>query len=331
MSEFVRRVHEAQNKIDSDAGFDPSHNEEGEYVRGTQVVRYADEAMYRATPLTEPGEPVTPRVTLVSMTANPLRVMAAASQLYKGDVVSNPDEIPVELARAAFHDMTKTTLQAPLEFIDLHFLIEGVTRAWVQQLTRQRTAVYVAESLRFSVRENVVWEVMMPPSVAGLKEDDPNRVIWQDTISRIGWAYNALVNNGIPAEDARGLLPLNIATRVHYKTNLRNLAQHSGMRLCSQAQQEWKIVWEEMIHAIWGYGPDSERWQQSAIISLFKPICYQTGQCGFHASSDRYCVIRDRVDAHHAKGEAPDTWSDINPLEPLQATAARRPQLWDLR
>lgn len=325
MSEFIRRVHEARNKIDSDAGFDPPYNEEGEYTRGTQVVRYADEAMYRATPLTEPGEPVTPRVTLVSMTANPLRVMAAASQLYKGDVVHNPDEIPVELARAAFHDMTKTTLQAPLEFIDLHFLIEGVTRAFTHQLVRQRTAVYVQESLRFSVKENAAFEVALPPSLVGLNENYPQYKIWQDTVSRIAWAYNALIDSGMPAEDARGLLPLNIATRVHYKTNLRNLAQHSGMRLCSQAQLEWKQVWEEMIHAILEYGPHSEHWQQREIVRLFKPICYQTGQCGFHASSDRYCVIRDRVDAHHAKGEAPDTWSDINPLEPLQATAARRP------
>ena len=34
---------------------------------------------------------------------------------------------------------------------------------------------------------------------------------------------------GVPAEDARGLLPTNIATRLHYRTDLRNLVNTAGM------------------------------------------------------------------------------------------------------
>lgn len=287
-----------------------------------EVVKWADEAMFPAAPMGH-GEPIQPTVAVVSMTPNPLRVMAAANQMYKGDPVHSPDDVPRSLALACIEDMTKTTLQAPLEYVDIHFLIEGVTRAFTHQLVRQRTAVFSQESLRFAVKEDAAVEVVLPPSIAMLKDDDPLRVTWDNTVRHVGRSYNSLINAGIPAEDARGLLPTNIATRIHYKTNLRGLVQHAGYRLCSQAQYEWKQVWNEMLLAIVEYGPAEEQWQQIAIASLFKPICYQTGKCEFMGEADRYCVIRDRVEAHHAAGDPPKTWVDISPFEPLRYGAAR--------
>jgi flavin-dependent thymidylate synthase len=293
-------------------------------LTGSQVVRWADRAMFRAEPDPEAlaGEEVTPRVVLISMTPDPLRVMAAAAEMYKGHVARSGDVIDQNTALFWWDEMTKTKLHAPLEFIDLHFMIEGVTRAFTHQLVRQRTAVYVQESLRFAVKENASLEVAMPPSIACLREDAPARVIWDSMVQRIGAAYNALIDNGIPAEDARGILPTNITTRVHYKTNLRNLAEHAGLRLCSQAQYEWKVVWNEMIRAIREYGPPQNRWQQREIVGLFKPVCYQTGKCEFNGANDRWCVIRDRVQAHAAQGDPPKVWLDINPLDPLLHGAA---------
>lgn len=287
------------------------------------VVRWADTAMYSAAPIADGVEPVRPRAYLISMTSNPLRVMASAGQIYKGDPVYSPDDIPRSMAMGILEDMKRTALKAPLEYIDLHFMIEGVTRAFTHQLVRQRTAVYSQESLRFAVKENAALEVVMPPSIAALKDDDPKRIVWDTAVANMSNAYNSLINTGIPAEDARGLLPTNIATRIHYKTNLRGLTEHAGFRLCSQAQYEWKQVWVEFVHAILNYGPQSERWQQEAIVSLFQPICYQTGKCEFMGTADRYCVIRDRVVAHHEHGDPSTTWVDIDPMEPLRYNAAR--------
>jgi flavin-dependent thymidylate synthase len=291
-----------------------------------QVSNYADPAMFTAVPIAEKGEPVKPTVSLVSMTANPLRVMAAMNGIYQGRPINDPTTMSKADCMAAFKAVTRNALEAPLEFIDLHFLISGVTRAFTHQLVRQRTAVYGQESLRFAVKENAAMEVGLPPSLEVLADDAPARTVWNDTVARIGWAYNALIDAGIPAEDARGLLPTNIATRLHYKTNLRNLAEHSGLRLCSQAQYEWKLVWAEILKAIRSYGPIEDRWQQMVISSLFKPICYQTGKCEFMADTDRWCVIRDRVQAHHAAGEGPELWTDIDPTAPLHYMAARDPR-----
>jgi flavin-dependent thymidylate synthase len=290
-----------------------------------QVATWADVAMYPSAhnAQADEGELVEPRVYLVAMTPQPLRTMAAAAELYKGNIRTDPMDIDKSTAMHWFREMTRTKLQAPLEFIDLHFELEGVTRAFANQLVRQRTAVYVQESMRFAVKDNAEFEVAMPPTIATLNDDDPMRVIWQDHVKQTAWVYNSLVNGGIPAEDARGALLLNTVTRVHYKTNLRNLAEHSGLRLCSQAQYEWKQVWYGMIKAILDYGPVHERWQQREITKLFKPVCFQEGKCGFHAESDRFCSIRDRVDVHERNGDPVRDWVDIDPLEPLREGAAR--------
>jgi flavin-dependent thymidylate synthase len=294
----------------------------------TAVERWGDVAMYRAPVLDGSLSEglASPVATVVSMTADPLRVMAAASELYRGVVHRDPSEVPQEVALAWLHEMTQTKIQSALEYVDIHLLIENVSRGFTHQLVRQRVgASYIQESMRFAVKESAVMEVMMPPSIKRLAADHPDRVVWQDTVARVSWAYNALVNDGIPAEDARGLLPTNIGTRVHYKTTLRGLAEHSGLRLCSQAQNEWKLVWRSIIQAILAYGPETERWQQRAIVRLFRPICYMTGKCEFMGANDRYCAIRSRVEEHHRHGDTPDTWTDIDPTEPLHAMAARDP------
>ncbi len=291
-----------------------------------KVSRYADEAMFTATPLSKgEGEPLHPVVTVISMTPNPLRVLGAASEMYQGRPVHNPSDVSQELALYWFRSATKNKLQAPLEFIDIHMLIENVSRAFTHQLVRQRTAVYVQESLRFAVKENAALEVVRPPSLDGLADDHPMAVLWENANRYDANVYNALVSAGMPAEDARGRLPTNIGTRIHYKSNLRNLADQSGVRLCSQAQYEWKQVWARIIAAIVAYGPESERWQQRTICTLFRPVCYATGKCEFMAPTDRWCIIRDRVEAHHRAGEPPDTWTDIDPHAPLHPLAARRP------
>lgn len=292
---------------------------------GTSIQRWADTAMYPAAhnEQADRGELVEPKVTLVSMTPQPLRTMAAACELYVGHIFTDPMDISKPLALHWLEEMTRTELESGLEFIDLHFFIEGVPRDFTHQAVRQRTAVYVQESQRFAVKENAQFEVTMPPSISKLAEDDPMRVLWIQADEYDAQVYNGLISGGIPAEDARKRLPQGITTRLHYKTNLRNLIPLAGKRLCSQAQYDWKKVWYGMIQAILNYGPVHERWQQREISKLFKPICYQTGKCGFHAESDRFCVIRERVDAHAANGEQPRVWLDIDPMEPLREGAAR--------
>lgn len=307
-------------------------------AKTTEIQKWADEAMFKAEPLVAAKGP---EVYLLSMTADPLGEIAACAKMYKGEVVRNMEDVTDEERVSYFEDMQRTTLDAAFEVVQFHFLFEGVTRSFTHQLVRQRMgAVYFQESLRFAVKEDMAEGVAYPPSLAGTVPNeqflqdcysrglDPNqneteaqlnRREWDEAIDAIDVAYNGLINRGMPAEDARGLLPHAQTTRVHYVVNLRALKQHSGMRLCTQAQFEWRAVWAGIVQAIREARiqlPKSDRWPGSShpvhmaerLGNLFKPICYQTGKCEFKASFDRKCSIRERVNAFEEAGIKSDQW-----------------------
>lgn len=296
---------------------------------GGEVQKWADAAMYRSEAMPEriSGQQVTPLVYLLNATPDPLGAIAAGSMMYEGKVCRSLSDVTDEERRHYFDQITKTHLKAPFELMDLHFMVEGVTRSFTHQMVRQRTAVFMQESLRFAVKENMDEETPLPPSLADMKDDDPRVVLWRRGINAAQDIYEALVDSGVPAEDARGLLPHSTTTRLNYKTNLRNLQDHGGMRLCTQAQFEWRTVFLGFVKAISEYcscpkgihevtdswAPEAagpcDNWQFQIIANLFRPVCYLTGKCEFKASFDRACSIRDRVEANHKVGRGSETWN----------------------
>ena len=284
-----------------------------------QVIKYADEAMFQAQAV-----PLKPEVDIVDLTRNPLKVMAAPWLGYRGRFIL-PEQVTDEEARAFAADALKSKIAAPLEWCQVALLIRGVSRDFTHQMVRQRTATYVQESMRFAVKDNAAAELPLPFSIARLGENSDIYQAWVKHVFDTGGFYDYLIANGIPAEDARKALLIGTSTQLHYRTNLRDLISHSGLRLCSQAQAEWKTVWLEIIKAItaWADTDYYERWQWREIVKMFRPICYQTGKCEFMGEADRWCVIRDRVEAHHKNGDRSETWVDINPHECLHPEAAR--------
>ena len=272
----------------------PIHGFVEESVVGTEVTKYADRAMFEA----EPMQDVMPKVYLISATPDPLGAAAAMAKMYKGEVVRDLADVTDEERKHFWGEIEKTHLKAPWEAIDLHFLVEGVTRAFTHQMVRQRTAVYAQESMRFAVKEDIA--ARPGPVISNTPEAMD---AWEDGIRMVWEAYQSLIANGIPAEEARGLLPHDTLTRLHYKTNLKNLVDHLGNRLCTQAQFEWRIVANGIRDAIRNYGGDRESylkahaWQFQFIAdaALFRPVCFALGHCPFTAEFDRGCTIRDRV------------------------------------
>jgi flavin-dependent thymidylate synthase len=268
-----------------------------------EVSTWVDPAMYTA----EPTEGVLPKVTLLSATPDPLGALGAMCAMYEGRVIRDLDrDLSTEDRWRYWEQVQKTHLKAPLESIDLHFMVENVTRAFTHQMVRQRTAVYAQESLRFAVKEQIA------ARPGPLTSDDPKAAKLWDAAVKMNWeAYKALIAEGIPAEEARGLLPHDTLTRLNYKTNLRNLAEHLGNRLCTQAQFEWRMVGAQIRNAIWAYKPDSEHYWQFEMIAnskMFRPVCFEMGRCPFQADFDRGCTIRERMDTGRANEVRTEEW-----------------------
>lgn len=279
----------------------------------SEIAKWGDEAMFEAQPMlvTEEGARVRPRVFLLSATPDPLGVIASAFRMYAGIPTYDLSEITDEERQQYWEESLVTNLKAAWEFVDLHFFIEGVTRAFTHQMVRQRTAVYAQESLRFAVKRGIAQEAAYPAMLVG---DENLTAIWDAAVKQIGEAYNQLIDAGLPAEDARGLLPHCTTTRLNYKTNFRNLIDTLGNRLCTQAQFEWRSVAIGIMQAIrdnsstyWkphdtlGIHPDPSGWQWKVLAAArpetFTPVCYKAGHCVFMGQLDRGCTIRDRVNA----------------------------------
>jgi flavin-dependent thymidylate synthase len=309
----------------------------------TEVQRWADEAMFKAE---EIDASEGPKVYLLWMTPDPLGAIAAACKMYKGEVVRDLSTVTDTERLEYFEQVQKTKLKAPFEFVKFHFLIEGVTRAFTHQMVRQRTAAYAQESLRFAVKEDM--PVGLPPSLAGTTDPgDPSfpdipssnesrmRQIWDETIDCVQSRYDKLIDLGMPAEDARGLLPHNVLTRLHYTTDLRALLDHAGNRLCTQAQFEWRLVFAKIIEAIRATDATdyanvlqcngiNRVYMADKLLSAFKPVCFQTGKCEFKANFDRHCNIRDRVNMFESQGVPSSEWEDIERWR----TAGIKPGEW---
>jgi thymidylate synthase (FAD) len=313
------------------------------------MVKWGDEQQYKAMGHSEGMEAagqerhgVMPTVHLLGMTPDPLGHVAAMAAMYEGRPVASLDVLDDDDRRHYWDQVLATHLDTPLEAVQLHFLLSGVDRAFTHQLVRQRVgSAYAQESLRFAVPDDLRHNTSLPPSLWGTELGTPLgaepdqahywRNVWDQCLEHIDQAYGHLVASGMPAEEARGLLPHAMATRIHYVTNLRALSKLAGERLCTQAQFHWRMVVAAMANEIRHYDPtpqwlpESTRtipvvdaavmdqgWQYTAIAdsNLFRPVCYQEGKCPFKADFDRACTIRPRVDAFHSHGVPSSQWGD---------------------
>jgi len=299
---------------------------------GREIQSWADANMFEAEPIAEEDRP---RVELLWATPDPLGAVAAAYRMYEGKPTYSLADITDEQRRYYWGESFKTHIKAPWEFIKFHFFIEGVSRAFTHQMVRQRTAVYAQESLRFAVKESMKDEAILPPTI---REGSIENDVWDSALDNIQEAYNYLVANGVPAEDARGLLPTNVATRLNYCTDLRALALHAGNRLCTQAQYEWRAVFARLVESIRNHIPEGEltRWQDQtgehrdsypldghwqfktiAESELFRPVCFAEGRCPWGEEMARPCTIRERMNTGRSAEVRPEEWL-------LDVNAARR-------
>ena len=261
-----------------------------------ELSKWSDSFMFKAE---ESNAADGPSAILLQGPADPLGGVVACVRMYKGQVTRDLADVTDEERANALIQVQKTILGMPLEAVQLHFMIEGVTRSLTHQAVRQRTAAYAQESMRFAVKEDMASAVAYPPSLDGTKSldelvaDDLNhraeiglqmdpdsepwmdnlrsglhqqsldgkfgpaqkwRTRWDDGVQNISASYLDLINDGMPAEDARGLAVHNTTTRYNYITNLRNFYGEMAKRLSDQAQFEWRLVAMNLALAMRKFG-----------------------------------------------------------------------------
>ncbi|MCS7296236.1 MAG: FAD-dependent thymidylate synthase, partial [Chloroflexota bacterium] len=123
------------------------------------------------------------------------------------------------------------------------FLISGVSRAFSHQFVRHRVGIsFEQQSQRYVTYKGGRFPYVVPDSIV----EAGKRELFEALMQRIGEVYEELVSAGIPAEDARFVLPNATATNLKVTVNFASLLHIADLRLCTRAQWEFRRVVAKM-------------------------------------------------------------------------------------
>ena len=185
------------------------------------------------------------KVSLLRHTSDPEMTVALASRLcYSPIGVAELEERwSIKEASKLVAKVMKLGHYSVLEHASFTFAIEGISRAASHQLVRHRIASYSQQSQRY-VKMKESFEYILPESIG---DDEKLRKKFKSQMARAGKLYREFVEAGVPAEDARFLLPNAAATKIIVTMNARELRHFFTLRCCRRAQWEIRGMAEVML------------------------------------------------------------------------------------
>ncbi len=172
-----------------------------------------------------------------------------------------------------------------LEHIVVTFEISGISRACSHQLVRHRVASYAQSSQRCVDQDS--FDYVMPESMKGKTISLSNSekegateidadIEFRVTMAKLMATYNRMIAAGVPAEDARYILPNACCTNIVVTMNLREASHFCALRRCSRTQWELREVADRMAKQI---TDRLESYGVECLEKLFEPACAQNGYC----------------------------------------------------
>lgn len=184
------------------------------------------------------------QVELLYHTPDPERAIATAARLCYAPVGASElmETMPPERVQSVLSTIMKSGHFSTLEHVSYTFAIDGVSRALTHQLVRHRLASFNQQSQRY-VKFRDGLETVKPSTVA---ENEEASTLFDQAVEAAVSAYTKLLEAGIPAEDARYLLPNAAETKIVVTMNVRELLHFFELRCCNRAQ--WEI--RELAHTM---------------------------------------------------------------------------------
>jgi thymidylate synthase (FAD) len=130
---------------------------------------------------------------------------------------------------------------SPIEHVSFSFGIEGISRACSHQLVRHRVASFSQQSQRYVKEE--AFDYITPPSIT----ERAFAPMFHRAMERAQEEYTKLIEAGVPAEDARFLLPNACETKIVVTMNARELLHFFRVRTCNRAQWEIRGMAKQML------------------------------------------------------------------------------------
>ena len=165
------------------------------------------------------------------------------------------------------------TIKSSWEFVDVTFLLSGISRAVAQQVTRTRTASYAMQSMRVTNASEL-------GVVEGKKLDERQLQLYRTAADSARQSYKELVDAGVALEDARGILPLNTECNIVCKYNFRSATDLIKARKSLRAQGEYgEIVrrMESLILEVWPWATPFFESDTDVAVKMLEQVAQEIG------------------------------------------------------
>ena len=269
-------------------------------------------------------------VRLLDHTTDPTRSLYVAyrtaySALSPQTIVDRieTDKITREQMDDFIEKRLETGHASPLEQVWFELAISGVSRAFSHQFVRHHIGIsFEQQSQRYVAFKKGEFPYTIPETVkrAGMADK------MEEAFDRLGDLYQEMIAAGIPAEDARFLIPNAANTNFKIVVNFLELLHICDLRLCTRAQWEFRQVASQMRAQIHRKFPDLAKYIQ--------PKCgdKRWGYCDESVEDWQACPIgRKRphkkqlfelFDAHRRGELAPLAEGDFEIIEQVGASVA---------
>lgn len=167
-----------------------------------------------------------------------------------------------------------------LEYPQVYLEIENYSAKVIREFGRHVGGMptYLQASTRYI--EYGDFKYVIPPKI----DKDPFlRDRYMNVMYQISEGIKDLEAWGAPKEDASGLLPLNMCTKLGYRTNVRNIIDMAAQRLCNRAYWEYRDLMRNLITQLSNY---SSEW--ATLMEFAKCKCDKVGYCCEEYSCGKY-------------------------------------------
>ncbi len=208
------------------------------------------------------------QVKLLRYTPEPEKTVAMSARLCYSPIgaAQLEEKITDEQAAKLVRKLVEMGHFSTLEHVTFTFAIEGVSRVLTHQLVRHRIASYSQQSQRY-VKEHD-FETILPLSIAARPAE---REKFEKLMGEIRTLYTEWTEMGIPAEDARYILPNAAETKIVVTMNVRSLYNFFRLRCCTRAQWEIRALAEKMLAEVKEVAP--------VLFEKAGPSCVTDGIC----------------------------------------------------
>src|SRR3989475_2239733 len=193
-------------------------------------------------------------VKLLTHTPDPIRVMYVAFRTCYSKF--SPQQICPDIEsgkisegkmNSFIFDKRKSGPSWPRTQVYFTFAVSGLSRAASHQLVRHNNGItFDQQSQRYYAFKEADFPYVVPETWerAGLRDE------YVAFMRRVGELYDQALKAGVPAEDARFLLPNAASTNLTFTVNFEEFLHIADLRLCWREPWEVRHMWARACHAL---------------------------------------------------------------------------------